>query len=76
MSRSDRAIGIVLGIVIGIFALIAFVFFGSSGSIDAPSIDHNQVERTATDTTGDPRLDVRRDRPAALNPQSPLAGKA
>ncbi|MFN8152184.1 MAG: hypothetical protein U0R24_13805 [Solirubrobacterales bacterium] len=52
MSRSDRAIGIVLGIVIGIVALVAFVFLGSSGSIDAPSIDHGQAERNVTETTG------------------------
>jgi hypothetical protein len=50
MSRSDRAIGIVLGILIGIAALILFVFFGSSGSIDAPSLDTGSqapVERPA-----------------------------
>ena len=48
MSRSDRVIGIVLGLVIGIAALILFVFLGSSGSIDAPSIDANQqMERPA-----------------------------
>jgi hypothetical protein len=39
MSRSDRVIGISLGIVIGIVALILFVFLGSGGSIDAPSLD-------------------------------------
>jgi hypothetical protein len=50
MSRSDRAIGIVLGILIGIAALILFVFFGSSGSIDAPSLNTGsqaQVEQPA-----------------------------
>ena len=50
MSRSDRAIGILLGLVIGIAALILFVFFGSSGSIDAPSLDTSAqapVERPA-----------------------------
>ena len=39
MSRTDRAIGIFLGIVVGIAALIIFVFFGSAGSIDAPSLN-------------------------------------
>ncbi len=39
MSRSDKAIGITLGIAIGIAALILFVFLGSGSSIDAPSID-------------------------------------
>jgi hypothetical protein len=40
MSRTDRAIGIGLGIAIGLVALILFVFGGSGESIDAPSIDH------------------------------------
>lgn len=39
MSRTDRTIGIALGLVIGIVALILFVFLGSSESIDAPSLD-------------------------------------
>ena len=39
MSRSDRAIGIVLGLVVGIVALILFIFLGSEGAIDAPSLD-------------------------------------
>lgn len=39
MSRTDRAIGIALGIVVGLVALILFVFLGSSGSIDAPSLE-------------------------------------
>lgn len=48
MSRADRVIGIVLGLMIGIAALILFVFLGSSGSIDAPAIDKRpQPERTA-----------------------------
>jgi hypothetical protein len=38
MSHSDRMIGIALGIVIGVVAVILFVFLGSSGSIDAPSL--------------------------------------
>ena len=46
MSRSDRAIGIVLGLVIGIAALILFVFLGSGSSIDASSIDKHPVQRT------------------------------
>ena len=46
MSRSDRAIGIGLGLIIGIVALIIFVFGGSSQSIDAPSLDQSTaVER-------------------------------
>lgn len=40
MRRTDRAIGIVLGLVIGVVALILFIFLGSSGSIDAPSLNN------------------------------------
>lgn len=39
MSRSDRLIGILLGLLVGIVALILFVFLGSEDAIDAPSID-------------------------------------
>lgn len=39
MSRSDRLIGILLGLLIGVAAVILFVFLGSGGSIDAPSIE-------------------------------------
>jgi len=42
MSRTDRAIGIGLGLVIGLVALILFVFGGSGESIDAPSLDHSR----------------------------------
>jgi hypothetical protein len=41
MSRTDRLIGIGLGLVIGLVALILFVFGGTGQSIDAPSIDHS-----------------------------------
>ena len=39
MSRTDRIIGIALGLAIGVAAVILFVFAGGSGSIDAPSLD-------------------------------------
>jgi hypothetical protein len=48
MSRRDRAIGIVLGLVIGVVALIIFVFAGSSGSIDAPSLQQSTGPAEAT----------------------------
>lgn len=52
VSRTDRAIGISLGIVIGIVALILFVFLGSSESIDAPSLDAaTTTEQTTTGAT-------------------------
>jgi len=48
MSRTDRAIGILLGLVIGVVALLLFVFVGPSESIDAPSLDASQpLERPA-----------------------------
>jgi hypothetical protein len=39
MSRSDRLIGIALGLLIGVAAVILFVFLDGSSSIDAPSLD-------------------------------------
>jgi uncharacterized membrane protein required for colicin V production len=50
MSRGDRAIGIALGLILGIVAVILFVFLGSQDTIDAPSIDHGSapIERPAT----------------------------
>jgi hypothetical protein len=47
----DRAIGIALGLVIGIVAVILFVFLGSQETIDAPSIDKGPptIERPAGD---------------------------
>ncbi len=42
MSRTDRAIGIGLGLIIGLVALILFVFGGSGQSIDAPSLHPSQ----------------------------------
>ena len=45
MSRTDRAIGIGLGLIIGFVALILFVFGGSGQSIDAPSLHHFQARR-------------------------------
>ena len=39
MSRSDRFIGIALGLVVGVVALILFIFLGSEGAIDDPSLE-------------------------------------
>jgi hypothetical protein len=39
MSRRDRMIGVALGILLGVLAVVAFVFLGGGASIDAPSID-------------------------------------
>ena len=48
MSRTDRAIGIGLGLVIGIVALILFIFGGSNQTIDAPSLDHSTPAGSTT----------------------------
>lgn len=41
MSRTDRAIGITLGFVIGVVAVIIFVFAGGGG-IDDASLDRGE----------------------------------
>ena len=43
---SDRAIGIVLGILLGVAIVAAFVFLGSGETIDAPSLDQNEAQQT------------------------------
>jgi hypothetical protein len=53
MSRSDRVIGIALGVFVGVVAVLLFVFIGSSGSIDAPSLD-SKTAHTRQDDTGAP----------------------
>ena len=49
MSWGDRAIGIALGLIVGIAAVILFVFLGSEETIDDPSIDRGSqpIERPA-----------------------------
>lgn len=49
MSRSDRLIGILLGIVLGLAIVAIFVFVFSEETVDAPSID----EGTRTEQVGD-----------------------
>jgi len=39
--HGDRALGIALGIVIGLAVVIVFVFLGSGDTIDAPSLSGN-----------------------------------
>ncbi len=36
--RLDLAVGITLGVLLGVAVIVAFVFFGSEGTIDAPRI--------------------------------------
>ena len=49
MSWGDRAIAIALGLVIGIAAVVLFVFLGSQETIDDPSVEQGEppVERPA-----------------------------
>jgi hypothetical protein len=49
MRRTDRIIGVVLGLLLGLAIVILFVFFGSQDTIDAPSIDDDSppAERRA-----------------------------
>lgn len=39
MSWTDRLIGIVLGIIIGVVAVILFVFYGAESTIDNAALD-------------------------------------
>ncbi len=47
MSGRDRAIGILIGLAVGIAVVALFVFVFSEDTVDAPSID----ERTPPTTT-------------------------
>jgi len=47
MSRSDRLIAILLGILVGLVVLVLFVFLGSEETIDSPSIDAPTTEQGA-----------------------------
>ena len=44
MRRSDLLIGIALGLLVGIVAVILFVFIGSESTIDAPSLETTPQE--------------------------------
>ena len=55
MRARDRAIGIVLGIVLGLAVIILFLFLGSRSTIDTPDISgESPVEQTTTATTPTP----------------------
>lgn len=51
--RLDLAVGILIGVVLGLGVIAAFVFLGSEGSIDAPRISKTKAEKAAAD--GQPR---------------------
>jgi len=50
----DRAIGVVLGIVLGLVVIILFLFLGSRSTIDAPSLS-GQATQTQTQTVPAPQ---------------------
>lgn len=55
MRARDRAIGIVLGILVGLALIILFLFLGSRSTIDTPDISGNSPpEQTTTATTPTP----------------------
>ena len=45
---SDRAIGIALGIILGLAVIVLFLFLGSRNTIDEPSIGDNVPSQTQT----------------------------
>ena len=46
MTRGERALGIFLGVLLGIGIVVAFVFLGSEDTVDAPSLE-GQATQTA-----------------------------
>ncbi|MGH2957012.1 MAG: hypothetical protein ACRDL6_08475 [Solirubrobacterales bacterium] len=64
MRATDRVIGIVLGILLGLAIVIGFVFFGSRDAIDDPSISGGG---TPTQTQPAPQ----REQPPALTDPEP-----
>lgn len=47
MRRGDRAIGIAIGVLLGLAIVIGFVFLGSGNTIDAPDLSGSGSEQTA-----------------------------
>jgi hypothetical protein len=47
---SDRAIGIALGVVLGVAVILIFLFLGSRSTIDEPSISNIPGAQTQTQT--------------------------
>jgi hypothetical protein len=45
---SDRVIGIVLGIVLGLAVIVLFLFLGSRNTIDEPSLSGGATTQTQT----------------------------
>jgi hypothetical protein len=50
----DRAIGIVLGVVLGIAVIILFLFLSSRGTIDEPSLSGGATTQTQSQPAAPP----------------------
>ena len=48
----DRAVGIALGIVLGIAVILLFLFLGSRNTIDEPSLSGGTPSQTVTQPVG------------------------
>jgi hypothetical protein len=51
----DRAIGIALGILLGIAVIVLFLFLGSRNTIDQPSLSGGITSQTVTQPAGPPK---------------------
>lgn len=51
--RSDRVIGVVLGLLLGIAIVVAFVFLGGEETIDAPGLEGVEPVREAPQRSGE-----------------------
>jgi hypothetical protein len=51
--RIDYAIGTLIGLILGIAVVAAFVFYGSEGSIDAPRISGTDTGKAAQSAPND-----------------------
>jgi ABC-type Mn2+/Zn2+ transport system permease subunit len=47
-THGDRAIGIALGILLGLAVVLLFLFLGSRNTIDEPSLSGGQTTQTQT----------------------------
>jgi hypothetical protein len=75
VTRTDRAIGILLGVVLGIAIVVVFVFFGSEGTIDAPRISHGSTTSTAP-ARHKPKPKPKPHGPKTVTADVPIAGGA
>ena len=72
MKARDRAIGILLGVLLGIGIVTAFVFFGSEGTIDAPRIDQGPAPHPAQGTNAErPQAQAEPPAPRPNRPPTP-----